>query len=435
MGNSDRGLKRRLVVVSLDAVGRRDMEFMLSLPNFSAIVKDGFFCDRVYSVYPSLTYPAHTSIVTGRKPSEHGIVNNTLLQPGRKTPDWLYKRKYINGRTLYDVAKKNGYTVASLLWPVTGGAKIDYNLPEIMVTRRFQNQVISCLRNGTPGYLLKLNSKFGSMRDGINQPALDNFVMASAEYTIKEHDPDLIFIHLTDVDTNRHIFGATAPEITEALKRHDERLGKIREWIEETGGLKNTALIVLGDHCQIDASRITYLNTCLKERGFLSVKDGKITEAKAITKSCDGSAYVYIDDRYAQDENFLEALADALNEMKADERLGIEEIYTGAEAAEMGADPECFAMIEGKKGFYFLDETDVVSESVEETKNHKMRAIHGCSPLKEENITFFAAVGAGIKKGARKESMHLWDEGPTMAKLMGFNLPGAEGTVVTEMLE
>ena len=80
-------------MLSLDAVGRRDMEFMMTLPNFSEVVKNGAFCDRVYSVYPSLTYPAHTAVVTGRMPNNSRIVSNTKLQPNRMDPDWLYKRK------------------------------------------------------------------------------------------------------------------------------------------------------------------------------------------------------------------------------------------------------------------------------------------------------------------------------------------------------
>ncbi|MCR5278428.1 MAG: ectonucleotide pyrophosphatase/phosphodiesterase [Lachnospiraceae bacterium] len=427
--------KRRTVIVSLDAVGRRDMEFMLTLPNFSRIVREGFFCDHVYSVYPSLTYPAHTSIVTGRVPNRHGIVNNTLFQPRRDNPDWMYKRKYIQGTTLYDLAHKKGLKTATLLWPVTGGAKVDYNIPEIMVTRKLQNQVISCLANGTPGYLLKLNSKFGKMRDGINQPALDDFLMASTEYTIRNYNPDLLMVHFTDVDTTRHNFGPEGPKVTEALKRHDKRLGDILKWLEETGDMKETSFIVLGDHCQIGADRIVYLNKLLKDKGFLTEKNGKITDYRAITKSCDGSSYLYINENYAGDEDFLESLTDLLNEIKSDPELGVEEIYTSEEAAEMGADENCFAMIEAKPGFYFLNETEKLTESVNETSNHKMLSIHGCSPEKEENITFFAGFGAGIKKGARVDSMHLWDEGPTIAKLMGLYIPDADGRVIKEMIE
>ena len=98
--------KRRIVIVSLDAVGKRDMEFMKSLPNFGKLVEEGAFCGDVLSTYPSLTYPAHTSIVTGKVPNRHRIVANTKFQPDRVSPDWLYKEKYINGKTIVDVARE-----------------------------------------------------------------------------------------------------------------------------------------------------------------------------------------------------------------------------------------------------------------------------------------------------------------------------------------
>lgn len=427
--------KQRVIIVSLDAVGKRDMDYMLSLPNFSKLVENGSFCRNVYSVYPSLTYPAHTSIVTGKTPDHHRIIANTRFQPSRENPDWLYKRKFINGTTIVDEAKKKGYSIAALLWPVMGGAKIDYNIPEVLVTRKFQTQVTACLANGTPKYLLEVNGKFGHIRNGVQQPALDDFLMACTEYTIDKYDPDVMFIHLTDVDTNRHNHGTEGPEIEAALRRHDERIGKLKEWLQKKRPMDKTTLIVLGDHCQVDMHTIVYLNKLFLDKGYLSVKNGKITDYKVIAKNCDGSTYIYLNEKYAADEAFIEEFTETLNEMKLDERLGIEEIYTREEAADMGADSNCFVMVEGKPGYYFLNNFDVLTEKVSETKNHQMFATHGCLPTKEDNITFFAAEGYGIKKGGRVDEMHLWDEGPTIARVMGVNLPGADGKAIKEFLE
>lgn len=435
MGKCNKEDKQRLIIVSLDAVGRRDMEYMLTLPNFKKLVETGAFCDNVESVYPSLTYPAHTSIVTGRTPNRHRIVANTRFQPSRSNPDWLYKKKFIEGKTIVDVAKSKKMTVCSLLWPVMGGASIEYNLPEVLVTRKYMNQITACLVNGTPKYLLELQSKFGNMRKGINQPELDDFIMASTKYTIEKYDPDMMLIHLTDVDTQRHHFGADNDEIKAALKRHDERLGQLSEWLSDTRGMEKTSLIVLGDHCQIDAHTIVYLNKLFLDKGYLTVKNGVITDYKAIAKTCDGSTYVYVNDKYGTDFEFIEDLVDTLNSLKEDERLGIEEIYTSEQASEMGADSDCYVMIEGKPGFYFLDEFEVLTEAVSETKNHKMLACHGCLPTKELNKTFFVANGYGIKKNVKINSMHLWDEGPTLAKLIGGYIPGTDGHAVNEILD
>lgn len=427
--------KHRLVIVSLDAVGKRDMEKMLSFPNFASIVNNGVFCDNVLSVYPSLTYPAHTAIITGRKPGNTRIVSNTKLQPNREFPDWLYKRKYIHGTTLIDEAKKHGYKTASLLWPVLGGANIDYNLPEVLITRKHRSQILACLVNGTPGYLLKLNKKFGKIRNGISQPELDNFVMESVRFTIENYDPDMMLIHLTDVDTTRHKTGADNEKVDAALKRHDERLGLIKEWLEKTRPMDDTTLIVLGDHCQRDADTIAYPNKFLADKGLIDVKDGKITGYRAIAQACDGSAYIRIADEYREDMDVLEKITDVLNEMKNEPGLGVEEIFTGEEAAEMGADGSCLAMIESKPGYYYLGQFEVLTEKVKDSKNYKMYSIHGCLPTAKENITFFAAEGKGINKGARIDSMHLWDEGPTIAKLMGWHLGAVDGEIIEEILQ
>ncbi len=431
----DNKSKQRVVMISFDATGKRDMEYLMSLPNFKKHIENGAFCDTTYSVYPSLTYPAHASIVTGLTPDHHRIVGNKKLQPSRNNPDWFYKRKYIRGTTIVDEAHKHGYKTAAFLWPVMGGANIEYNIPEVLVTRKFQTQVTACLANGTPKFLLECNKKFGHIRKGISQPALDDFIMACVEYTIEKYDPDFMLIHLTDVDTNRHDYGIDAPEIKKALERHDERLGKIYSLLEKKRPMDKTTVIVLGDHCQVDMHTVVYLNKLFSDKGYLTVKNGKITDYRVIAKSCDGSAYIYLNPKESLTEAFLEELTDLLNEMKNDERLGIETIFTREEAAQMGADSECFVMIEGKPGYYFLNDFDVLTKSVDELGAAGLHATHGCLPTKEDNITFFSASGYGIKKGARNESMHLWDEGPTIAKLMGFELKNVDGRVLSEILD
>ena len=53
-------------VLSWDAVGSEDISYLKELPHFSSLLKRGAFCDQVKSVFPSLTYPAHATIITGK---------------------------------------------------------------------------------------------------------------------------------------------------------------------------------------------------------------------------------------------------------------------------------------------------------------------------------------------------------------------------------
>lgn len=98
-------------------------------------------------------------------------------------------------------------TTAGLLWPVAAGSRMDYYVPEIMVTRKWQNQILMNATNGPLFYQLDLNKRFGHLRNGIAQPQLDNFIQACALDTIYKYNPQLFLLHLTDVDANRHLYG------------------------------------------------------------------------------------------------------------------------------------------------------------------------------------------------------------------------------------
>lgn len=428
-----------LIMVSFDAVGASDLEFLKTLPNFGNFMKDASLCTNVSSVYPSVTYPAHTSIVTGKYPSRHGIVNNTMIQPKLSFPDWYWKRKYIKGTTLYDEAKKHGMKTAALLWPVTAGAKIDYNAPEVLANRPWQNQYTVSLLNGSPLYELSVYLRFGHLMDGINQPALDNFVHQALIYTLRAKKPNLTMVHFTDVDTNRHRYGFSDPKITEALRRHDKRLGEIIETLKSIGIYEETAIVLLGDHSQMDSHMIVNLNAIFLKKGYLTVhpRTGRIKDWQVLTQTCDGSCYIYLKDTrnkqlYQDVKSLLYSLADK-------EEYGIETIYTHKEAVSMGADPKCAFMLEAKQGYYFLNDTDKLFVPVnrgDSLKNsHIMEATHGYHPDKPGYKTFFMASGPGIKKRIVIPSMSLVDEGPTLAELLGFTLPDTDGCVRKEILD
>lgn len=445
-------IPRRVMIISLDAVGRRDLEFMKTLPNFKAFFERGALCEHVKSVYPSITYPAHTSIVTGRKPSGHGIINNTKLQPDRDSADWICQRKYIKCTTLYDEAMKQGKKVAALLWPVVGQSKIPYSVPEVMVTRKWQNQILVNALNGPLFFQLDLNRRFGHLRDGIRQPALDNFVHESALYTIRKYNPDLFLLHFTDVDTNRHIYGVEHKKAQDAIRRHDDRLGEILKALEETGSMEETTVILLGDHYQKDAKHIVYLNEVLRKAGLLeflpaaqTARKGKsgdpgrsgdsgIRNWKVITKTCDGSCYVYLREGQNAPETLKKEVRCLFENLAQKPEYGIARIFSQQEAAKLGADPECFLMIEAKESYVFLDGCGQEFREVKDEKHHTLHGTHGYLPEGEDYETFFAAAGCGIMPGLIREQIALWDEGVTLAKLMGFDLGDADGKVITKML-
>ena len=292
-------LTNHLLVISFDCLSSLDFPMLEELPNFKELFNDASICRNVETIYPSATYPCHTSIVTGNYPNRHGIMTNTLLQPGsRESPDWYWHRRHVKGTTLYDEAKKAGMSTAALLWPVTAKAKIDYHMPEIFANRPWHIKFAVSFMNGSKLYQLEMNKRFGHLRNGIAQPELDDFVTESTVHTIKTKKPDLMLVHLVDLDSQRHIHGFSSSEAHEAIHRHDVRLGKIIAALKESGMYEQSTIVALGDHSALDHTKAVKLNVLLRESGLIQLnKRGKVKDWKAYCKSNDGSAYIYLKDQ------------------------------------------------------------------------------------------------------------------------------------------
>ncbi|MGH9352699.1 MAG: alkaline phosphatase family protein, partial [Terriglobia bacterium] len=182
---------RHVLVISVD--GMRPDSYLrpptgAQLPNLLRMKNDGSFAEAVEGVYPTLTYPSHTTIVTGCLPAQHGIYTNLSSRiAGKNAGDWFWFAKSIRCATLWDEARAHSITSGSVAWPVTAGAAIDWDVPEIW--NPAEGQVAD------PLYVAKfMNPVFGLQMLGAlgpPQPGMDSDVLRTriAEYIIKEHQP------------------------------------------------------------------------------------------------------------------------------------------------------------------------------------------------------------------------------------------------------
>lgn len=401
-----------VIVISFDAVSEEDLEFLSKQPNFSKLIKNGALIKNVESVYPSLTYPAHATIVTGKYPKNHGVINNTVLDFKNDNPDWYWYRKYIKGDTIFDLAEKSGMKTCSILWPVTARSKITYNMPEIFCTKRYDNQILKSALAGSKIYQVNMNKRFGYLRQGMEEPYLDNFATEVAKKTIRELKPNLILLHLIDSDSQKHKYGIENKKVIESLKRHDERLGEIIESLKLAGIYEDSTIIALGDHSQINVNNVIKLNSILMKNDLINFNGNKIKSYKAIAKSCDGSSYIYLKNK--NDVETRKKVRDILNELKNKYSNVIEEVYNNEEIKNLGADINASFMIEAKRGYYFIDDF--------------------LGPSRDNYKTFFIAYGKTIKKGVVLEKGKLINHGPTIAKILDIDLRDCDGIVEERIL-
>lgn len=428
-----------LIVISFDAVSSEDLDLLKQYPNFKYIMENGSVIKNVKSVYPSLTYPAHASIITGKYPCNHGVINNTKLEINEEKPDWYWYRKYIKGKTLYDLFNENGLTTAGIFWPVSARSSIKYNMPEIFPTKKWHKQLFMSATSGNLLYQLDINKRFGHIRKGVKEPELDDFSTEAAKYTIKKYKPNLLLLHLIDTDTHRHYNGYFSKEAKDSLKRQDRRLGEIINTLKEAGIFQDSIIVALGDHSQLDGNKIIKLNSLLRNKGLITLDQSKkIIDYKAIAKSCDGASYIYL--KNSKDMEAKKEVKKALDDLSKEKSKPIEFFIEGKEAMKLGADPNCSFMVEAREGFYFVNEIDsAIVEDIIDTevgkRAHRTFATHGYSPNKEKYGTFFIACGNGIKKGVVINKGEIINHAPTMAKMFGLEFENVDGRAETRILK
>lgn len=426
-------LDKYMIVISFDAVSTRDLEVLKELPNFKKIIEGGSLIKNVKSIYPSLTYPAHGTIVTGKYPKNHRVIDNSLFKANDYKPNWYWYRKYLKGETIYDKAREAGFKTCSLLWPVTGRAKITYNMPEIFCTKPYHNQLIMSALAGGIKYQLEINKKFGHIRNGVKEPELDDFVLEATKYTIEKYSPNLMLIHLIDVDSHKHDYGVNSKEVKEALLRQDKRLGEILNSLKKKGILEETNIIALGDHSAINVHSLIRINKLFLEHNFIKVNEkGEVIDYRVIAKSLDGSAYIYL-----KEEN--EQLKKEVYKILKNNLAFIDFILEEEDIKRSGADDDATFMIEAKEGFYFVNEIEgTLIEKVKKEevglKKHRYRATHGYSPKKDNYDTFFIGYGTDFKKALVKEGGELIDHCPTLAKVLGLKMEYCDGKVREDIL-
>jgi predicted AlkP superfamily pyrophosphatase or phosphodiesterase len=425
------GPTRRLVVISIDGLSLREKAAIAGLPGFSSLMARGAFSSSLRSVFPSLTYVVHTTMITGRHPDAHGVTHNHQLQPGvpSELQSWFWYAKELRVPTLFDLAREAGISSAAVLWPLVAGARITWNLPEIAALPG-ENQTIKALKAGSPAYLIELQARFGKYRRGSEQPWLDDFVSRSAAHTIASRKPGLLMTHLISLDAAKHEAGSDSPAARSALGGLDLALRRIVAAVEMAGLADSTDIVVLGDHGHIDIHTRIRLNRILLEAGLCGPEKGSFAW-RAWCRCSGGSAYVHTrgGDREAADR----ALA-ALRLAAGDPGMGIGAVLDREAIAALHGDPDAAFALEARPGFQFLEDLEgPLSET--ETRPGSFGADHGYSPDTRGYRSLFIAAGPGIRKGAELGDIEMVDVGASLARLLGLEFPECDGAVIDGLLE
>ncbi|MFF5996434.1 alkaline phosphatase family protein [Lysinibacillus sp. KU-BSD001] len=429
--NSKSKHEKYVIVISYDAFSQDNWEMASQQPNLSKLIGNGAWTTKLKSVYPTLTYVIHTSYVTGVYPNKHGIYHNNPFQPFIPEEDqsWHWFRRDIKVRTVYEEAMKRGMKVAGILWPVSGKASIQYNMPEIKAIKN-ENQALKILKNGSPFYSMRMEYKYGRYRKGVEQPYLDDFSTMCAVDTIKRKKPNLLLLHLIELDDTKHALGTKGEHIEQAIRRMDKRLGDLMHAVEEAGIKEHTTFIVVGDHGQLDVRYKVYLNRLLKDNGLIYEENGEM-RWRAYVQGAGGAAYLHV--REGDPEAQVRAL-EVLERALAEDRYGIESIFGRNELDGLHVDNAFHYMLEAKEGYAFEDAADEPI-IVDLHQGGIKYATHGYSPNKPNYTSVLVISGEAVKNQFELGEVEVIDIAPTIATILGINFTDCDGRALTDIFK
>ena len=428
---------RKVVVVSSDAMVGEDLEIYKNMPSYKRLFEGCAMVRKVSSIYPTVTFPAHATMMTGFYPGHHGIFSNMQLIPGSDPTPWQWNSDFLHTTDIFREAKKKGLITAAVLWPVTAfNTAIDYHIADYWAQSEDETTVDAFRRAGANDEVAEIIKKNMHLFKGNERvhPYRDDFGMACAADIIRKYAPDLLLVHPANIDDVRHKYGVFGPHIKEALKDLDRWMLMIADALEERGILDDTDVFLVSDHGQLDVRRNIALNVIFKEHGLIDVDaDGHIKDWKAWCLSNGMSAIVFLKDK--RDKALHDEVRSLLDNLLEEGLYGFSRIFEEEEVMKLYTYGGPFSFVLETDGYTaFADSYERPLVKPLDNSDYRFgAATHGYLPEKGPQ-PLLVAKGPDIKPGVIVEKSHIVNEAPTYARILGFEIPGADGSAIEEIL-
>ena len=394
------------------------------VPNLRRFLREGVFAEGVVGVVPTVTYPSHTTLVTGVWPAKHGILANTTFDPlGKNNQGWYWYAEDIRAATLWDAAARAGRPTASIQWPVTVGAHITWNIPEFW--RASTPDDAKLLRAvATPGLLREAQAEIGEYRGGTDTSAPgDENRGRYTQWILEKKHPALLTLHLSALDHMQHETGPFSPEAVAILEDIDAVVGKIRETAERLSPGR-AYIAIVSDHGFVKTNAQLNLFPAFREAKLFTVDEkGKVADWKAMPWTTGGSAAIVLKD--PDDTATLTLVRELLAKLSSDPANGVDRVLEADELHKRGGYPTASFFVSLRPGWRTGStlEGPVLS-------NLKPGGTHGALPDIGDLRASFFLVGPGIPAGRSLGTIDMRDVAPTLAHVAGLSLPSADGRVL-----
>ncbi|MBI5772828.1 MAG: alkaline phosphatase family protein [Verrucomicrobia bacterium] len=429
---------RLVVLISVDGLAHYYFDDpKAEMPTIRELAATGARAQMMRASMPSVTWPNHTTLVTGTHPAKHGVIGNNYFSRAKNEsvpliPDPFFnKEEIVKSPTIYDVAKAAGLRTAAIIWPASRGAKtLDWTVPDC-----FSNSLWQAY--GTPKLLAEFKAagipyekQEEWCKTGKGEER-DKMYVQMFNHVVRNHRPHVGLLHLVEVDHVEHAKGPQSPEAYAAVKFADDRVREVWDNLKKTFPGKAT-LIVASDHGFFRYQQSIQPNVLLKKEGLLQLEGTKIAHAKVRALGQGGGCFLYVLD-HANREKHIARLTKLFQKVE-----GIDVVIPPSDFKKYGlADPKRDAnmadlMLSAKEGYSFSD--TAAGEIIVTPKTDAVKGTHGYNQFQPRMHASFVAWGAGIKPGSTLGTISNTDVAPTMAALLGLEMQDVDGRVLKEIL-
>jgi hypothetical protein len=413
---------RHVVLISLDGFPAAALaDPRTPVPTLQRLAREGAVAKALLPVNPVVTWPNHTTMVTGVRPAVHGVMwNGLLVRDGEGAPrvePWRDKNELVRAPTVYDAAHAAGLTTAEVDWVAIYNARtITWAFPEVpAASGPVEREMVAA-------GLLTAND-ITAFHEGTSGAWRDQRWTDAAVHIIERHRPNLMLFHLLALDGINHRYGPGTPASQTAMAFLDAQVARVLAALDRAGTRTQTTVMIVSDHGFRVASQSIHPNVVLRELGLIT-GSGAGVQAAAWSRSWGGAAGICVRDR-SQRENVLARIVGPLRALQGVERaIGSQDLASVNFPVPAALDQAPDLVLTATKGFDFEDEDTgpVITPSRADHLGH-----HGALESDPEMAAIFIASGDGVAPGQSLDVVRNLDIAPTIAEWLGVGLPSAEG--------
>lgn len=416
--------ERHVVVVSIDGLAA----FLLDdprapIPNVRTLAREGSHAEGGMKVSnPSVTWPNHTSLISGVRPEKHGVLANGVLMRGGigslvAVDPKRDQQDLIRVPTIIEAAHAAGLRTAEINWPCVRGSKaLGDSFPDVPdavlhMTPRLRAEMISMglLADDT-------QASFASN----SAPGRDLIWTEAACHVIRERKPNLMLVHLLNVDATHHAVGAQTPAGYTANAYADMCLAKIIAAIDDAGIREQTTIIVVSDHGFAMTPKALRPNVLLRQNGLLTATAGKISSAQVHVFPEGGIGLVY-----CTNPGEAEPLRKQIKDLFTGQE-GVAEVILPQDFAKHGMphpreyDQAPDAILVAQDGYSVSAAVDGETFVTTNVEAKSSLGSHGFLSTYEKMNALCVISGRGVRQGKKLQQVENIDVAATIAELLAI---------------